>query len=119
MIFKKISLSKCAQCTDSHLLAVNDSLETVNHSQNNLESLINELKVTLATMHFSSKEISTLEKIFSAIDCAESAQREAMLDAAYSMRKALIQSGRLCGQDRTQVPWVFKSYEALGLEMVF
>lgn len=118
-MIKKISLSTCAKSTDRHLLAVNDSLEAVNKSQKNIDSLINELKINLATMHFTSEQINSLEKIFSAIDCAESAQRDAMLDAAYLMRKALIQSGRLCGQDRTCTPWVFKSYEALGLEMVF
>lgn len=119
MIFKKISLSKCAQRTDSHLQAAIESLEAVNRSHKNLESLINELKISLATMSFTSEQINSLEKIFSAIDYAEFAQRDAMLDAASLMRKALIQSGRLCGQDRTCTPWVFKSYEALGLEMVF
>lgn len=119
MIFKKISLSKCAQCTDRHLQAAIESLETVNKSQNNIDSIINELKANLAFMHFTPEQINTLEKLFENLDCAQASQREAMLDTAFYMRKALIQSGRLCGQDRTCTPWVFKSYEALGIEMVF
>lgn len=118
-MMKKISLSKCAQCTDSLLMAVNDNLEAVNRSHSSLEMLINDLKIQLSLTQLTPEQRIILEKIFTEIDCAESAQREAMLDAAYSMRKALIQSGRLCGQDRTQTPWVFKSYDALGLEMVF